>query len=138
MLRGIRAISDYEYEFQMALMNRRLAPESRRFFSPSRPAANSFISSRMLKEVFSLGRRHRPGAPNGRQSAVLRTATRGPSLKYVVILVAAADQRAASREFLPPSKNEDPPQPVAAFHLLTSAPAESSLQKPIRLLASPV
>jgi pantetheine-phosphate adenylyltransferase len=47
VLRGIRAISDYEHEFQMALMNRRLAPE---------PAGRySFVSSRMVKEVFSFG-----------------------------------------------------------------------------------
>jgi pantetheine-phosphate adenylyltransferase len=54
VLRGIRAISDYEYEFQMALMNRRLAPEIETVFL--QPAGRySFISSRMLKEVFSLG-----------------------------------------------------------------------------------
>jgi pantetheine-phosphate adenylyltransferase len=54
VLRGIRAISDYEYEFQMALMNRRLAPEVETVFL--QPAGRySFISSRMMKEVFSLG-----------------------------------------------------------------------------------
>ena len=54
VLRGIRAISDYEGEFQMALMNRRLAPEIETVFL--QPAGRySFISSRMLKEVFSFG-----------------------------------------------------------------------------------
>jgi pantetheine-phosphate adenylyltransferase len=54
LLRGIRAISDYEHEFQMALMNRRLAPEIETVFL--QPAGRySFISSRMLKEVFSFG-----------------------------------------------------------------------------------
>jgi len=54
VLRGIRAISDYEYEFQMALMNRRLAPEIETVFL--QPAGRySFISSRMVKEVFSFG-----------------------------------------------------------------------------------
>jgi pantetheine-phosphate adenylyltransferase len=54
VVRGIRAISDYEYEFQMALMNRRLAPEIETVFL--QPAGRySFISSRMLKEVFSFG-----------------------------------------------------------------------------------
>jgi pantetheine-phosphate adenylyltransferase len=54
VLRGIRAISDYEYEFQMALMNRRLAPEVETVFL--QPAGRySFLSSRMLKEVFTLG-----------------------------------------------------------------------------------
>ena len=54
VLRGIRAITDYEYEFQMALMNRRLAPEIETVFL--QPAGRySFISSRMLKEVFTFG-----------------------------------------------------------------------------------
>jgi pantetheine-phosphate adenylyltransferase len=54
VLRGIRAISDYEYEFQMALMNRRLAPEVETVFL--QPAGRySFVSSRMLKEVFAFG-----------------------------------------------------------------------------------
>jgi len=54
ILRGIRAISDYEYEFQMALMNRRLAPEIETVFL--QPAGRySFLSSRMIKEVFSFG-----------------------------------------------------------------------------------
>jgi len=54
VLRGIRAISDYEYEFQMALMNRRLAPEIETVFL--QPAGRySFISSAMLKEVFTFG-----------------------------------------------------------------------------------
>lgn len=54
VLRGIRAISDYEYEFQMALMNRRLAPEVETVFL--QPAGRySFVSSRMVKEVFSFG-----------------------------------------------------------------------------------
>jgi len=54
VVRGIRAISDYEYEFQMALMNRRLAPEIETVFL--QPAGRySFVSSRMVKEVFSFG-----------------------------------------------------------------------------------
>lgn len=54
VLRGIRAISDYEYEFQMALMNRRLAPEIETVFL--QPAGRySFVSSRMLKEVANFG-----------------------------------------------------------------------------------
>jgi pantetheine-phosphate adenylyltransferase len=54
VLRGIRAISDYEYEFQMALMNRRLAPEIETVFL--QPAGRySFVSSRMVKQVFSFG-----------------------------------------------------------------------------------
>jgi len=54
VLRGIRAISDYEYEFQMALMNRRLAPDIETVFL--QPAGRySFVSSRMVKEVFGAG-----------------------------------------------------------------------------------
>jgi pantetheine-phosphate adenylyltransferase len=54
LLRGIRAISDYEYELQMALMNRRLRPGIETVFMMANEAY-SFISSRLVKEVFSLG-----------------------------------------------------------------------------------
>ena len=54
VLRGIRAISDYEHEFQMALMNRRLASEIETVFLQL-VGWYSFVSSRMLKEVFSFG-----------------------------------------------------------------------------------
>jgi pantetheine-phosphate adenylyltransferase len=54
LLRGIRAISDYEYELQMALMNRRLRPEIETVFMMA-TEAHSFISSRLVKEVFGLG-----------------------------------------------------------------------------------
>ncbi len=54
ILRGIRAISDYEYELQMALMNRRLRPEIETVFLMA-GEAYSFISSRLVKEVFRLG-----------------------------------------------------------------------------------
>jgi pantetheine-phosphate adenylyltransferase len=54
LLRGIRAISDYEYEFQMALMNRRLAPKLETVFMM--PAERySYVSSRLIREVFRLG-----------------------------------------------------------------------------------
>lgn len=54
LLRGIRAISDYEYELQMALMNRRLAPEIETMFMMA-GEAYSFISSKLVKEVIGLG-----------------------------------------------------------------------------------
>lgn len=54
LLRGIRAISDYEFELQMALMNRRLSPAVETIFMMANEAY-SFISSRLVKEVFSLG-----------------------------------------------------------------------------------
>jgi pantetheine-phosphate adenylyltransferase len=54
VLRGIRAISDYEYELQMALMNRKLAPGVETVFMM--PADSySYVSSRLVKEVFRLG-----------------------------------------------------------------------------------
>jgi pantetheine-phosphate adenylyltransferase len=54
LLRGIRAVSDYEYELQMALMNRRLQPEIETVCLMSNEA-HSFISSRLVKQVIGLG-----------------------------------------------------------------------------------
>jgi pantetheine-phosphate adenylyltransferase len=54
IIRGIRAISDYEYELQMALMNRRLQPSIETAFLMA-GEAYSFISSKLVKEVASLG-----------------------------------------------------------------------------------
>ena len=54
ILRGIRAISDYEYELQMALMNTRLSPNVETVFLMANEAY-SFLSSRLVKQVFSLG-----------------------------------------------------------------------------------
>ena len=54
LLRGIRAISDYEYELQMALMNRRLRPDIETIFMMANETY-SFISSRLVKEVVGLG-----------------------------------------------------------------------------------
>ncbi len=54
VLRGIRAISDYEYEFQMAMMNRKLNPEIETLFMM--PAEKyTYVSSRLIKGVFRLG-----------------------------------------------------------------------------------
>jgi pantetheine-phosphate adenylyltransferase len=54
IVRGIRAVTDYEYEFQMALMNRRLTPEIETVFMM--PAESySYLSSRLVKEVAELG-----------------------------------------------------------------------------------
>jgi pantetheine-phosphate adenylyltransferase len=56
IVRGIRAISDYEYELQMALMNRRLQPGLETVFMM--PAEEySYVSSRLVREVFQLGAR---------------------------------------------------------------------------------
>ncbi|MDE1156344.1 MAG: pantetheine-phosphate adenylyltransferase [Acidobacteriaceae bacterium] len=54
VIRGIRAVSDYEYEFQMAMMNRKLAPELETLFMM--PAEKyTYVSSRMIKSVVQLG-----------------------------------------------------------------------------------
>ena len=54
ILRGIRAVSDYELEWQMALMNRRMRPEIETVFLTA-GEEYSFISSHLVKEVVSLG-----------------------------------------------------------------------------------
>lgn len=54
IIRGIRAISDYEYELQMTHMNRRLQPSIETVFLMA-TEAYSFVSSRLVKEVFRLG-----------------------------------------------------------------------------------
>jgi pantetheine-phosphate adenylyltransferase len=54
VLRGIRAISDYEYELQMALMNRKLQPDLETVFMM--PAEQySYLSSRLVREIAQLG-----------------------------------------------------------------------------------
>jgi pantetheine-phosphate adenylyltransferase len=54
VIRGLRAISDFEYEFQMALMNRSLDPDIETFFMM--PSVNySFLSSNLVREVAGLG-----------------------------------------------------------------------------------
>ena len=56
IVRGLRAISDFEFEFQMALMNQRLKPKIETVFMM--PAEQyTYISSRLIKEVFTLGGR---------------------------------------------------------------------------------
>lgn len=54
VVRGVRAVSDFEFEFQMALMNRRLAPEVETIFLMPKEDY-SYLSSRIVKEVARLG-----------------------------------------------------------------------------------
>jgi pantetheine-phosphate adenylyltransferase len=54
IVRGLRALSDFEYEFQMALMNRRLNPRVETVFMMPKDEY-SYLSSRLVKEVFALG-----------------------------------------------------------------------------------
>jgi pantetheine-phosphate adenylyltransferase len=54
IVRGLRAVSDFEYEMQMALMNRRLYPDVETvFMMPAEPY--TYVSSRLVKEVVALG-----------------------------------------------------------------------------------
>jgi pantetheine-phosphate adenylyltransferase len=65
IVRGLRAVSDFEYELQMALMNRRLNPDVETvFMMPAEPY--TYLSSRLVKEVFALG-----GAISGLVPAVV-------------------------------------------------------------------
>ena len=54
IIRGLRAMSDFEYEFQMALMNRQLAPEIETFFIVT-DAQYSYLSSSLIRDIFQLG-----------------------------------------------------------------------------------
>lgn len=54
VIRGLRAISDFEYEFQMAATNARLSPKIETVFLPA-SETNQFISSRFVKEIALLG-----------------------------------------------------------------------------------
>jgi pantetheine-phosphate adenylyltransferase len=54
VIRGLRAISDFEYEFQMAMMNHRLKPKLETLFMMT-GESEFYISSRLVKEVASLG-----------------------------------------------------------------------------------
>jgi pantetheine-phosphate adenylyltransferase len=54
ILRGMRAVSDFEYEFQMALMNRRLNPDAETVFLTAEEEY-TYLSSKLVKEVAALG-----------------------------------------------------------------------------------
>lgn len=56
IIKGLRAVSDFEYEFQMALLNRRLVPEIETVFLMA-SSEHSFLSSSIVKEIARLGGR---------------------------------------------------------------------------------
>lgn len=64
ILRGLRALSDFEYEFQLAQMNRQLAPEIETFFIVT-DAKYSYLSSRGIKDAFRFGGAVRDMVPPG-------------------------------------------------------------------------
>jgi pantetheine-phosphate adenylyltransferase len=75
IVRGLRAVSDFEFEFQMALMNQRLKPKIETVFMM--PAEQyTYISSRLIKEVFSLG-----GRVEGLVPELVERRLRGKGLK---------------------------------------------------------
>jgi pantetheine-phosphate adenylyltransferase len=77
VVRGLRAVSDFEFEFQMALMNHRLNPTIDTVFMM--PAEQyTYISSRLIKEVFALG-----GRVHGLVPEVVEERLRGKGLKKV-------------------------------------------------------
>ncbi len=77
IVRGIRAISDFEYEFQMALMNRRLAPKIETVFMM--PAEEySYVSSRLIKEVAVLGGSVKGLVPAGVETKLIKKLRTGP------------------------------------------------------------
>ena len=64
IIRGLRALSDFEYEFQLAQMNRQLAPEIETFFIVT-DAKYSYLSSRAIKDAFQFGGAVRDMVPPG-------------------------------------------------------------------------
>ena len=77
IVRGLRALSDFETEFQMALMNRRLSPHVETVFMM--PAEKyTYISSRLIKEVFSLG-----GQVHGLVPEIVESRLKGKQLRAV-------------------------------------------------------
>ena len=74
IVRGLRAVSDFEYEMQMALMNRHLSPDVETIFMmPAEPY--TYVSSRLVKEVVALG-----GSVNGLVPELVETRLRDKRL----------------------------------------------------------
>ncbi len=77
IVRGIRAVSDYEYELQMALMNRRLEPQIETvFMMPSE--AYSYLSSRLVREVCQFGGAISGLVPRNVEDRLLKKIARAP------------------------------------------------------------
>ncbi len=71
ILRGLRAVSDFEYEFQLASMNRKLAPDvETMFLTPDE--GYSFISSSLVREIAALGGDVRPFVDPAVQAALMK------------------------------------------------------------------
>ena len=97
IVRGLRAVSDFEFEFQMALMNRRLKPKIETVFMM--PAEQyTYISSRLIKEVFALGGRVHGLVPGhgGRAAAREEAKKRSAESEGVMPRLAERTSRIAS------------------------------------------
>ena len=77
IVRGLRAVSDFEFEFQMALMNRKLAPSVETFFLMP-DEAYTYLSSRIIREMARLGGDIRPFVPESVVPLVMERARRSP------------------------------------------------------------
>lgn len=71
IIRGLRAVSDFEFEFQLALMNRKLNKRVETIFMMPRETY-TFLSSRLVKEIASLGGNVEPFVPDHVRSALAR------------------------------------------------------------------
>ncbi len=80
IVRGLRAVSDFEFEMQMALMNRRLNPDVETvFMMPAEPY--TYVSSRLVKEVVALGGSVHGLVPDERREAAAREEARARNLE---------------------------------------------------------
>jgi pantetheine-phosphate adenylyltransferase len=80
MIRGLRMISDFEYEFQMALTNRKLSAQIETvFMMPSE--SYSYISSKLIKEAASLGADVRCFIPEKVQALLKKKLNAGPAVR---------------------------------------------------------
>lgn len=71
VIRGLRAVSDFEFEFQLALMNRKLNPRVETIFMMPKEAY-TFVSSRLVKEIATLGGDVGPFVPAHVKTALTR------------------------------------------------------------------
>lgn len=76
VIRGLRAVSDFEYEFQMALMNRELNADCETLFMMTSPEY-SFVSSRLIKEIALCGGDISPFVPDFVADAIRKKAEQG-------------------------------------------------------------
>ena len=71
LVRGLRAVSDFEYEFALSAMNRRLHPDIDTMFFLSAPE-HSFVSSSLIREIGALGRSVEPFVPANVNEAICK------------------------------------------------------------------